>query len=137
MALIPSFTLDTHVAPAGVLPRQPFDQAARRGRKRGTTGPATAASSASLQQRAVPATKRRRAHRKAGPPLGREQPARGSEQGAVGRRVPGPLSSSPEDDQLVAQDDELKLTLTATAGEHAKDAAQEPVQQARQHDAAV
>jgi hypothetical protein len=33
-------TLDTHIAPAGVLPRQPFDQTADLSGKRGTTEPA-------------------------------------------------------------------------------------------------
>jgi hypothetical protein len=37
----------------------------------------------------------------------------------------------------VAQDDDLKLPLTTAAGEHADEAAQEPVQQTRQHDASV
>jgi hypothetical protein len=68
-------TLDAHVAPLGVLPRQPFDQIARLGRKRGTTEPARPLSPVSLQQRSVPAAQRLRADRKAGPPLGREQAA--------------------------------------------------------------
>ena len=133
-AELEQLTLDTYVAPARVLSRQSLDQAARLGRKRGTTGHA-AAFPTSLQQCAVPAAKRLRAHRKAGPRCGREQPARGSEQGAVGGRVPRPLSSSPEDRELVAQDHDLKLTLTPAAGEQANDAAQQPVQQTRQHDA--
>jgi hypothetical protein len=37
----------------------------------------------------------------------------------------------------VAQDDDLKLPLTAAADEHADEVAQEPVQQTRQHDASV
>jgi len=98
-----------------------LDQGARRGRKRGTTGP-TAVFPTSLQQRAVPAAKRLRAHRNAGPPLGWKQPARGGEQGAVGRRVLRSLSSSPEDREPVAQDHDLKLTLTPAAGEQANDA---------------
>ncbi len=120
-AELQQLTLDTHVAPASVFPRQPLDQGARRGRKRGTTGP-TAVFPTSLQQRAVPAAKRLRAHRNAGPPLGWKQPARGGEQGAVGRRVLRSLSSSPEDRELVAQDHDLKLTLTPAAGEQANDA---------------
>src|SRR6266508_701433 len=48
-------TLDTHVAPARGLSRQPPDQAARRGRKRRTAGPATATSPTSLKQCPVPA----------------------------------------------------------------------------------
>jgi hypothetical protein len=40
-----------------------------------------------------------------------------------------PLPAAPEDRQLVAQHDDLKLPLTTTAGEHADEAAQEPVQQ--------
>jgi hypothetical protein len=77
-------TLDAHVAPLGVLPRQPFDQTARLGRKRGTTEPARPLSPVSLQQRSVPAAQRLRADRKAGPSLGREQAAGRSEQASVG-----------------------------------------------------
>jgi hypothetical protein len=84
-------TLDAHVAPLGVLPRQPFDQTARLGRKRGTTEPARPLSPISLQQRSVPAAKRLRADRKAGPPLGRQQAAGRSEQGSVGAGVLRPL----------------------------------------------
>jgi len=83
----------------------------------------------------VPAAERLRADRKAGPSLGREQPADRSEQGLVGGRVLRPLPSAPEDRQLVAQHDDLKLPLTAAAGEHADEAAQEPVQQRHQQDA--
>jgi hypothetical protein len=128
-------TLDTHVAPARVLPRQPPDQAARLGRKRRTAGPATATSPTSLTQCPVPAAERLRADRKARPSLRREQPAHRSEQGPVDGRVLRPLPSAPEDRQLVAQHDDLKLPLTATAGEHAHEEAQEPVQQTHQHDA--
>jgi hypothetical protein len=84
-------TLDAHVPPLGVLPRQPFDQTARLGRKRGTTEPARPLSPVSLQQRSVPAAQRLRADRKAGPPLWREQAAGRSEQGSVGTGVPRPL----------------------------------------------
>jgi hypothetical protein len=84
-------TLDAHVAPLGVLPRQPFDQTARLGRKRGTTEPARPLSPVSLQQRSVPAAQRLRADRNAGPPLGREQAAGRSEQGSVRVGVPRPL----------------------------------------------
>jgi hypothetical protein len=35
----------------------------------------------------------------------------------------------------MAQDDDFELPLTAAPGEHANDAAQEPVQQTHQHDA--
>ncbi len=35
----------------------------------------------------------------------------------------------------MAQDDDLKLTLTAAAGEHANDPAEKPVKQTHQHDA--
>jgi hypothetical protein len=118
-----------------VLPRQPPDQVARLGRKRRTAGPATAASPTSLKQCPVPAAERLRTDRKAGPSLGREQLAYRSEQGPVGGRVPRPLPAAPEDRQLVAQHDDLKLPLTTTAGEHADEAAQKPVQQRHQHDA--
>jgi hypothetical protein len=84
-------TLDAHVAPLGVLPRQPFDQTARLGRKRGTTEPARPLSPIPPQQRSVPAAKRLRADRKAGPPLGRQQAAGRSEQSSVGAAVLRPL----------------------------------------------
>jgi hypothetical protein len=90
-------TLDAHVAPARVLSRQPPDQAARLGRKRRTAGPAPAASPTSLKQRPVPAAERLRADRKAGPALGREQPADRSEQGPVDGRVRRPPPAAPED----------------------------------------
>ncbi len=75
-------TLDPHIAPPRVLPGQPLDQATRFGRERRTTRSGTAPSPLSLQ-RPVPVAKRLRAHRKAGPPLGRKQPAHRSEQGSV------------------------------------------------------
>ncbi len=84
-------TLDAHVAPLGVLTRQPFDQTARLGRKRGTTEPARPLSPIPLQQSSVPAAKRLRADRKAGPPRGRKQAAGRSEQGSVGAGVLRPL----------------------------------------------
>jgi hypothetical protein len=124
----------THVAPARVLSRQPPDQVARLGRKRRTPRPGTAAPT-SLTQCPVPAAKRLRADRKAGPPLRREDAAGRCEQGLVGGRVPRPLSTAPEDRQPVAQHDDLKLPLTTTAREHADEAAQKPVQQTHQHDA--
>jgi hypothetical protein len=34
----------------------------------------------------------------------------------------------------MAQDDDFELPLTAAPGEHANDAAQEPIQQTHQHD---
>jgi hypothetical protein len=88
-------TLDAHVAPAGVLARQPRDQTAYLGRKRRTTEPAVAASPISQQQRPVPTAKRLRADRKAGPPRGRKQAAGRSQQGLVGRRVRGRLPERP------------------------------------------
>jgi hypothetical protein len=62
--------------------RLPLDQATRLSRKRRTTRPATA-STASLQQRPVPAAKRLRAHHKARPPQARKQPAHGSKQRSI------------------------------------------------------
>jgi hypothetical protein len=85
----------------------------------------------------VPAAKRPRTQGEARPPLGREQAARRSEQGSVDGRVPWSLPSAPEDRKLVAQDDDLKLPLTAAADEHANNSAQEPVQQTPQHQASV
>jgi hypothetical protein len=128
-------TLDAHIAPARILSRQPLDQTARLRRKRRTTDPAAAASATSLQQCSVPAAKRLWTHRKAGPPLLRDQPTYRSEQGAVGGRVPRPLPSSPQDRQLVTQHDDLKLPLTTATGEEANNHAQEPVQHTHQHDA--
>jgi hypothetical protein len=128
-------TLDSHVAPARVLPRHPLDQATRLGRKRGTTRPATASSSASLQQCPVPAAKSLRADRKTGPALGREQPADRSEQGSVDARVLRPPPSALQDRHLVAQNHDLELALTATAGEQTNANAKEPVQQTGQQNA--
>jgi hypothetical protein len=128
-------TLDAHVAPLGVLPRQPFDQTLRLGRKRGTTEPARPLLPISLQQRPVPPAKRLRADRKAGPPFGRQQAARRGEKGSVGVRVPRPLPRASEDRQLVAQHDDLKLPLTATADKHRNENAQEPVEHGHQHEA--
>jgi hypothetical protein len=129
------FALDAHVAPARVLPRQPRDQAARLGRKRRTTRRTAAATSASREQRPVPAAKRLRANRKAGPALGWEQTAGRCKQGAIDGRVLRPLSAAPEDRQLVTQDDDLKFSLTTAADERANKPAQDPIQQTRQHKA--
>ncbi len=135
-AELEQLTLDTHVAPAWILSRQPLNQTAHLGRKRGTTGPATVPAPIPVPQRPVPAPQRLRIERKAGPPpLGWKQPAGRGEQGSVDRRVLRPLLSTLEDRELVAQDDDLKLALTATASEHANENAQEPVQQTREHDA--
>jgi hypothetical protein len=71
--------LDAHVTPAGVLPRQPLDQAADLSGKRRPAYPATARSPISQEQRPVPAAKRLRADEKAGPPLGWKPPASRSE----------------------------------------------------------
>jgi hypothetical protein len=84
----------------------------------------------------VPAAKRLRAA-KTGPALGREQPAGRREQGSVDARVLRPFPSALENRQLVAQDDDFELPLTASTGEHANEATQEPVQHARQHDMQV
>jgi hypothetical protein len=67
----------------------------------------------------------------------REEAARRSEQGWVDGRVPRPLPATPEDRELVAQDDDLELPLTTAADQHADEVAQEPVQQSRHHDASV
>jgi hypothetical protein len=85
----------------------------------------------------MPAAKRLRTDGKAGPPLGRKQSAHRREQGSVGRRVLRPVPSAPEDRKLVAQNHNLKLPLTTTAGEHANESAGEPVHQRHQHDATV
>jgi hypothetical protein len=128
--------LDAHVAPAGVLARQPPDQAARFGRKRGTARSAPLFAT-SLQQCPVPAAKRARADRKAGPALAGKQTAYCRQQRSVDGRVPRPPPAAPEDRQLVAQHDDLELPLTTAVGEHADTPAQEPVQHTGQHDAAV
>jgi hypothetical protein len=121
-------TLDTDVAPARVLPPHTHNQAARLDRERRTTRPPATASPTSLQSCPVPAAKRPRAHRKAGPALARQQAARSREQRPVDGRVPRPLPSPP-------QDRNLKLPLTAAASEHANEPAQEPVQQTHRHTA--
>ena len=128
-------TLDAHIAPARVLPRQPEDQAACLGRKRRTTRPAGAASAFALQQRPVPAAERLRADRKGRPPLGRKQPAHRSKQRTVSGRVLRPPPSAPQDRHLVAQDHDLELALTPAAGEQTNETAEEPVQQTGQQDA--
>ncbi len=127
--------LDAHIAPARVLPRQPNDQAARRGRKRRTTRRAAAPSAIALQQRPVPAAQRLRTDLKARPPLGRKQPARRSKQRTVSGRVLRPPPSAPQDRHLVAQNHDLELALTATADEQTNTNAKEPVQQTGQQDA--
>ena len=113
----------------------------------GTSGPRISAASGGrpglrwcrrrfpLPQRPVPAAQRLRTESKAGPPLGWKQQAGRGEEGSVDGRVPRPLPSTLKDRELVAQGDDLKLPLTATAGEHANEAAQKPVQQTPQHDA--
>jgi len=85
----------------------------------------------------VPAAKRPWTHRKAAPALAREEATRGSEQGSVDSRVSRTPPAAPEDRQLVAQNDDLELALTAATHEHADEAAEEPVQQTRQHDASL
>jgi hypothetical protein len=139
-AELQQLTLNAHIAPAWILPRQSLDQAARLGRKRRTTWPrttwpVTVASSTSLKQCPVPAAKRLRADRKAAPARGWEHPAGRSEQGSVDRRVLRTPSTAPEDRRLVAQDDDLKLPLTAAAGEYPNDPAEKPVEQTHQHHA--
>jgi hypothetical protein len=129
------FALDAHIAPARVLPRQPNDQAARRGRKRRTTRRAGAPAAIALQQRPVPAAQRLRAGRKARPALERKQPTRRSKQRTVSGRVLRPPASAPQDRHLVAQNHDLELALTATAGGQTNANAKEPVQQTGQQDA--
>jgi hypothetical protein len=85
----------------------------------------------------MPAAKRLRTDGKADPPLGRKQSAHRRDQGSVGRRVLRPVPSAPEDRELVAQNHNLKLPLTTTAGEHANESAEEPVHQRHQDDATV
>jgi Family of unknown function (DUF5937) len=126
--------LHAHVTPARVLPPHTPDQAPCRGSERRTTGPPATVRSPSPQQFPVPAAKRPRAHPKTGPPLRWQQAARGGQQRPVDARVLRPLPSPPEDRDLVAQDSDLELPLTAAANEHPNEPAQEPVQQTHQHD---
>jgi hypothetical protein len=100
----------------------------------GRADPPTARYPLSQEQRTVPTQKRLRAYREAGPAIAREQPARRSEQGSVDGRVLRPLPATPEDRELVAQHEDLELSLAAAADEQAKNAAEEPVQQRQQHD---
>jgi hypothetical protein len=127
--------LDAHRGPVRVLPRQPEAQAARRGRKRRTTGPTAALAAVALQQPPVPAAECLRADRKARPPLDRKQPARRNEQRTISGRVPRPPSSAPQDRHLVAQNHDFEVALTAAAGEQTNENAEEPVEQAGQQDA--
>jgi hypothetical protein len=81
-------TLDADVAPARVLPPQTHDQATCLGRELRTPGP-PATSPPSPRQLPVPAAKRPRAHRKARPPLGRQQTARSGQQRPVDAEYSG------------------------------------------------
>jgi hypothetical protein len=69
---------------------------------------------------------------KARPPLGRKQPAHRGKQRTVSGRVLRPPPSASQDRDLVAQNHDLELALTAPAGEQTNETAEEPVQQTGQ-----
>jgi hypothetical protein len=56
------------------------------------------------------------------------------QQGAIDGRVLGPPSAAPEDRQLVTQNDDLKLSHTTAADEHANKPPHDPIQHTRQHE---
>ena len=85
----------------------------------------------------MPAVKRLLADQKGGAALGRKQAAGRSQQGAIARRVPGPLAPPPEDRQLVAQHDDLELPLAGAADDQAENNEEQPVEQRHQHDKEV
>jgi hypothetical protein len=68
----------------------------------------------------VPAAKRLRTDQEARAALGRKQTTGRSQQGAITRRVLGPLAAAPEDRELAAQHDDLEFPLAGTADEHAE-----------------
>src|SRR6266545_5444633 len=83
---------------------------------------------------AAPPGERVGTNRKGGPPLAGEEPAGGREQGPVGGAVPGPLPPPSEDPQLMAQYRDLQLPIVdARPDEQAKQAAQEAIQEEREH----
>ncbi len=83
---------------------------------------------------APPAFQRFGDNREAGPPLAGEEPGRGGEEGPVGGAVPGPLPPPSEDPQLMAQYRDLQLPIIeARPDEQAKQAAQEAIQEEREH----
>jgi hypothetical protein len=64
----------------------------------------------------------------------REEPADGGEESPVGGRIAGPLPSLGEDLQLTAKHGDLQFPIVdPRAGEEAKQAAQEPIQEEREH----
>jgi hypothetical protein len=80
----------------------------------------------------MPTAERLLADREARPPLGRKQSAGRSKQRTVNGRVLRPPPAAPQDRNLVAQNHDLELALTAAAGEQTEETAQEPVQHAGQ-----
>jgi hypothetical protein len=83
-------TLNTHVAPTGILARQAADQHAQLGGKQRAAGRPLPRPSA--HQLPVPAAKRRSPHDEARPALPRKHAASGGQHRAIAGRVPRPAS---------------------------------------------
>jgi hypothetical protein len=78
---------------------------------------------------AAPALQRVGDNREGRPPILREEPADGGEEGPVGGRIAGPLPPPGEDPQLISEHGDLQLPIVdARADEQAKQAAQEAIQ---------
>jgi len=93
------------------------------------TGPAGAASTPPAQQLAVPPGDRVRVHQEARPSLPGQQAARRGQERPIGGGKAGSDPASVKDLQLMAQHGDLEVAVVdAKAGEHAEQAAQEPVQ---------
>jgi hypothetical protein len=73
----------------------------------------------------MPTAERLRTDREARPPLGRKQSAGRSKQRTVSGRVLRPPPAAPQDRNLVAQNHDLELALTAAAGEQTEETAQD------------
>ena len=103
---------DPHVAPPGVLPAKAKDQIAQLGIDPRTSRPPAPPRSLLALELAAPALQRVGDNREAGPPLLREEPAYGGEEGSVGGAVAGPLPPPPgEDPQLMPQHGDLQFPI--------------------------
>ncbi len=120
---------DPHVAPPGVLPAKAKDQIAQLGIDPRTSRPPAPPRSLLALELAAPALQRVGDNREAGPPLLREEPAYGSEEGSVGGAVAGPLPPPPgEDPQLMPQHGDLQFPIIdARADEQSEEPSQEAI----------